>query len=389
MPNAALESALLPATTGAPVTTPTTEIPASSVVTPPAPASGQLYDAKALMAHVEAARTEEKTKLYAKVQELQKDLTETRDQLKARMNPDEQVQAQISELNKRIGEEAAKAQALQVELDTIKRQTAERERQLALQAYQDRRVKEEQAKGRKLLLELVGGDGEQLIDASIDVAAAEYSRLRDNFYAEFQSERPAVPLPAPSAPVGVTVTSVSPSAFPTVPNAATPAQQLAGGVGDFVAEVAELTTPEAIRNGSYARNRDRLLAGVRQGKAVPDAGTQFANRPREYMPQESHGQVVQPQGTQTSAPAPAQLQVVPSNPLPIPGQPPAQGQPVPPPSQGFDPGAARAQAEASARSFLANPARASAFVPAGKSLAGAIPVPTADFGGGNPMIRNS
>jgi len=65
----------------------------------------------------------------------------------------------------------------------------------------------------------------------------------------------------PQPPVARQVLNIPTAAdFPRAVNAATPPQGIRPGQPDYVEDVRALTTPEAVRNGTYAANRERLLA---------------------------------------------------------------------------------------------------------------------------------
>lgn len=354
----------------------------------------------AVAALVEAARSEEKTKLYTEQQSLKDQLAELRAQLNGKLTPDEQLAARFQEVSSQLTDVTNQLTAMRQEREkereaerqareTERAASAARERQSALQAYLDRRYREEIQKGTKMLPEFLGGSSEAEIEQSIVLATSEFARLRDVMRAELQAEIPTPP-PPPVLPVAVSVVNPppGPSAFPTVANpAAIPSAD--PGTAGFTAQVAELTTPEAVRSGAYAKQRQALLAGVRQG-VVPPAGVPFANTPRAHIPVQQHGVVMQPQGLPTPPVANPHVQAVPPQPLPLAPTAPAPS-PVPTvPS----PAEFRAAAIAAANRGLANPAanRAAVRGPQPVSHPEYQLQPTVTpvtFDAGHPMERNS
>lgn len=397
--------------------------PAAPVAHPPI-ITAPVVDESLIRERVEAARREEKEKLYKEQEGLKDQIKELRTKLAEKMSPDEKVQAQLEGLQRQLADATSKLEAQQREAQESKVRYEAETRRLQLHSFMERRLREEKEKGTELLIELVGGSSEQEIETSIQLAAVEYAKLKAQFYSRFQQEHPQSQ-PTPPAPPPVAVQAVpaavplTPAAFPTVPNPAS-VPTVEPGTSGFSTSVAALTTPDAVRSGAYAQQRDRLLATVRQGP-VPPPGAPFANTPRvvAVQPTYIHGDVVQPQGHPTGPVAPTQMMQAPPVPIPIsithpPGsnglmppaamahgqqlltQPPAQGPVTLPaaPEGGFDPAAARATAVESARRALVNPAHASrAGVqgprPASHPEYGGVPNPNASFDAGHPMVRNS
>lgn len=113
----------------------------------------------------------------------------------------------------------------------------------------------------------------EMIVAAAANAAAEYKRIADANRAEFLAEQarmvpthPVVP-GAPPAPVAVAVPNVA-HGMPTVPNPQPPAaSNPAGGLPDL----GQYTTEDAVRNGTYAKNRAAIQQGLRTGHIIPQA----------------------------------------------------------------------------------------------------------------------
>jgi len=217
---------------------------------------------------------------------------------------------------------------------------------------------------------------------------------------EFQQQYSANGVVTPISVTAVLVVvnpAIQPSALPAHLNAA-PVPNVDPGSEAFVTRVAELTTPEAVRSGDYAKNRPALMEAIRQGR-VPPAGQPFANMPRSYVPQQQHGQVTQPQGHPTGPVMNPAMQTHVASPLPsATTQPvsPTGVQPVmaPAPANGSVAAEMRAQAIQHATSALANPAHAgradvrSGRPPTHPEYRG-VAVTNPVFDGRNPMERTT
>lgn len=348
-----------------------------------------------VQALVESARAEEKQKLYAEQTSLKSQVAELRAKLDGKLTPDEKQLEQLREVQQQLQATTNQITQLQAAMAESDRKHAAESAQLKLQAYLDRRLREEASKGTKMLSELIGGSTEQEVEDSIQLSIQEHERLRVYYAAEAAaSVQPTVagPLPLVSAmapPVVATTTMVTPpgpSAFPTVPNAQA-AAEVSPGTAGFVQKVADVTSPDAVRSGVYAQHRKTLLAGIRQG-AVPPSGVPFANTPRTHVNTVQHGVVVQPQGNPTLPAVNPHVAVVPPQPTP---NPPSSASPTPTvPS----PGDFRAAAIASAQRGLQNPRSMRAAVvgaqPPTHSEYQPTPTMDANFDGGHPMAyRNS
>lgn len=113
----------------------------------------------------------------------------------------------------------------------------------------------------------------EMIVSAATAAAAEYKRVTDAARAEFLAEQarmtPAHPVVpgAPPPPAAVAVPNVN-QGMPTVPNPQPPApSNPAGGLPDL----GQYTSEEAVRNGTFAKNRAAIMQGLRTGHIVPQA----------------------------------------------------------------------------------------------------------------------
>jgi len=350
---------------------------------------------------IENARSEEKTKLYATIESLKEEIKGLKSKLSEKMSPDEKMVQMIEDLQRQVTESTERFNALVSQADVDRQNYATALKNAKLQGYLDRRLREEKDKGTKLVLEMVVGSTEQEIEQSIVASAAEESRRRAMYLQEFQQQYgtnggTVVPVSVTAVPVVVTPT-VQPAAFPAPLNAS-PIPNADPGSEAFVARVAELTSPEAVRSGDYAKNRTELLAAVRQGR-VPPAGVPFANMPRAYVPQQQHGQVTQPTGHPTGPVMNPNMRTSAPQPLPIATTQPVSAtgvQPVmaPAPAEGSAIAEMRAQAIQHATTALANPAHAGrAEVTSGRPTAhpeyGGVAMRTPVFDGRNPMERTT
>ncbi len=262
---------------------------------------------------VEAARKEEKQKLYGEQEKMRTRIKELEADRNQRMAPDERIQAQLVEAQKQIAEQAAKLEEDRKQWQQQIAIQAAQQRQLQMQAFAERRLREEISAGNELMIELVGGSSEAEIDASIKLAKDEFARQKQMFYERFTREQAAYV--AQGSPAGVSVrVAPSPQDFPRPMNAQQPVEVGAGTPG-YNAVIQELTTPEAIRSGAYGARRKELLQAVRNNGGAPPAGSAFANTPRQYA------QVEQPQGLPTPPVYNPQYQRQPANPANLPPTP--------------------------------------------------------------------
>lgn len=338
-----------------------------------------------VLAFVEKARQEEKRKLYEDLEAKDKELRDLRAKLALKQDPAE-----------RVAEQALELQALQDKVNTLtatleadRQAAATRERSLQLQAYLEKRLREESSAGSRLVHALVGGQSEQEIDNSISLAKAEYAAIQ----AELAST--VAVAPTPQAPVGTVVTA-SPSSFPSVPAAPMQTPEQGPSNSDIQAEIAYLTSPEAVRSGLYAKNREYLQSLLhRSGNVAPKPGQSFAQYPRQYATPERttlNGNVAQPSGLPLTPVRPVALQTQPSVPLPVASTVNTYVQPQPQPSE-LSPRDLAVQSATHALSMSADRAAAVAGVraPASREYSGAAPsaVDSHSFTGVSPMIRNT
>ena len=410
--------------------------------TPPAPVPGKTFSED----QVEAVRAEEKKKLYGQLESAKGEAKAAAERARTLEDEVGKLRSQVkeSELNKLPDD-----QKLLATIEEMKREGQEREaryredmakrdeeaRQFQLQLYKEQRIRDLQADGIGVMDHLIGGNSREEIEASIAVAQAEYKLWEQRFYSRFQQQHPPAQQPQ-QLPPQVTPDQVAqqfaPNAQQQVPQQQ-PYQQVTGptptapapapgSAGVDYNQIAQLTTQEAVRSGDYQKNRDVILARLRQGHPVGTGAVQLPMRPMPGNPQFQPGVPAQP--TATTAPAPQmaytqqpngvmQPQGLPTpqvqNPaiaqhagmgMPSAGYPqqqqPQYQQPVPQ-QQGADV-AMRSQAAAAAANALSNPASAAASTgkqmhgPSGYGLPQTNPnAPTAQHlhTGVHPQIRGT
>jgi hypothetical protein len=237
----------------------------------------------------------------------------------ATLPPDQQYQARMAELEanqRRIQEQAAEQiQGLN-----------QRIRYSELALYRTTALKEAISHGAGLIESLVGGSSEEEIDASIEVAKAEYSRIystvEQSVAARYQSQIAAQQASTPQPPPMVVQQQVPVYQQPPQNPAYVPQPPPGGGyptapaafqpvpMTDATVSVSDVTTEEAVRSGKYGGAvRDQLMRQMRQGSGAPPGP--LGVQPRQLgavqyvtMP----NGVMQPQGLPTPQVVPPQYQ---------------------------------------------------------------------------------
>jgi hypothetical protein len=155
-----------------------------------------------------------------------------------------------------------------------------------LQAYMERRIRETGTSANNAIIELIGGASEAEIETSIVLARSEFNRFVEIAKQQLaaQQPQPSAPpsQPVPStAPIAVQVQAIpSPSQFPR-PVSPPAIPEAALGTQQFTEQIAAVTTPEAVRNGTYAQHRRQLMATLQQqGQAM---GSPQWHAPRNHF----------------------------------------------------------------------------------------------------------
>lgn len=335
------------------------------------------------------ARSDEKNKLYSTIEDLKKKNVEFENQrktLETQMNElqeladkdlpkEEKARRRFESLERKIGEER---QAREQEATQHQQEL----RATRLETYKERAIRTVQERGEGILPELVGGRNEDEINASVMIAKAEYTHLRDRFYNEFQQQQGiqqqyqqqqdmAAQVPAVQSPYYTPPASGFPSPVNPVP--------VVEGTPDLSA-INQMTSEQAVRSGLYAQQRGQLLNYLKSQS--PNGGGQplgtdprMASTPSVMSPVPHvsiGGGVMQPQGHPTGPALPPghtpQQRVV-TQPQPM------AGYTVPQPVQGqvADPRAMAMEAIGRTNSGQ-NPLLTQASIQAGIPLSGAMPM---------------
>ena len=248
--------------------------------------------------HVEAARKEEKDKLYARIQELSdsnRTLTQSMQTLneemgtirqqreqerRSELTPDERVQQQIADLEARLTTAQTELTTAQADLRASLDAQILAEEQYQLQLYLEQKLRELTEKGVGYTAHMITGTDRASLDASINAAVADYETQRAFFYEQFLAQNPqaAAPAPAPEPSNAVRVFATPPSApQPYVITPTAPAPTPSGMSSEVTFDqIHTLTQPDAIRSGDYAQRRTEILARLRENR--PE-GTTLPLRP--------------------------------------------------------------------------------------------------------------
>lgn len=270
----------------------------------PAPAAGPTK--AELTAAIEKARSEEKTKLYGQIEkekEVRKELEaklkkledESKQRKQSKLSGEEQIQAQVAEMQAQIAERDARMTAM------LEQQAADR-RAYELGLYREKVLRDA---GPHIMPDLVRGASQAEIDQSLLVAKAEYAHWQQHFQQQFQPQgQPPQPVPGqpgqPMQPQQLPTTVQTPTQVMT--QGQPPQQQPQGATITNPAPqphqnaldpqyVAHMTSLDQVRSGEYAKNREAILARVRQG-VTPVPGAQLPMRP--MVPQQNAAPPPQP-----------------------------------------------------------------------------------------------
>ena len=208
---------------------------------------------KEMMPFIEAARSQEKAKLYPQLMEARKKVRDMENRVAA------QVAAAPGGDVSEVGELKALVLSLQ---DTI----VKRDRDSNLRAYRAEKIGELKAQGIRLVESLVQGDSEEQIDLALEVAKAERAQIE----AEIAAEQEAAP--APRGPKTVTVNNGRHGRPEGVPPTTQPGRAGESGPQMTAEELKELTSMDAIRDGRYKANKNRIMAALRNQAVISGAG---------------------------------------------------------------------------------------------------------------------
>ncbi len=274
-----------------------------------------------LTAAIEKARAEEKKKLYGQIekektarQEMEVRFKSLEEEAKKRkqskLSGEEQIQTQMAELQAQLTQRDERMTAM------LQQQEAER-RAYELGLYREKAIRDA---GSHLMPDLVQGSSQAEIDAAVLVAKAEYAHWQQHFAEQFQPSLPVVNEAPQQLPTTVSPTQVMSGGQlpvqPPGPSVTNPAPMSQTAFDPQY--VAQVTSLDSVRSGDYAKNREAILARLRQGvtptpgsalpmrpmvpQAAPATQPQYQGHPQmtQQMPHTVQpGGVMQPQGLPT------------------------------------------------------------------------------------------
>lgn len=187
---------------------------------------------------IESARKQEKDKLYKTLEQREREAKELEAKLKEANKAIEEFQQQNLTFEERIQLEIQKVkeeqQALVEQLRREKEEAEKQARQKHLEAYKAAKLREA---GEEIIPELVGGNSEEEIDRSIELAKAKYQEIAQKFAAQAKQQQ--------QQEFKQTFSTKAPSSSQIQP---------------LTAEEIRRMTPE-----EYAKNRERILEAYRLG----------------------------------------------------------------------------------------------------------------------------
>jgi len=191
---------------------------------------------------VENARSQEKAKLYKSLESKEgeiRQLKEEIDSMKAQLTAKENDSlSEMTVLQNEIKATKDKFEALIVSIESEREAEREKRRKAELDAYKERRLREV---GDELVLALVGGNSEEAIDASIEMATQEYQNITARALEKAKAS--------------------SPSPAPKVTN--TPKVTNPQGVSGTPLSGKDV---RSMSNEDYAKHRDRIREALRKGQ---------------------------------------------------------------------------------------------------------------------------
>jgi len=214
---------------------------------------------------VTRARAEEKRKLYKRQREQEERIAELERSLRDLQNaPPPRTTAQadsqdtkFESLTTSINALVEESRRTQERIQQMEQNESKRRRDAELRAYAQEQINIVRQNGNDLIAVLVGGDSEEEIDDSIKVATAEYQFLIQQHENKTRAQNQN------NNPTSVTVQSGNGRSRPQ----GTPPVQVPNSVeADSNQEnIDDITSQNAVRDGSYAKNRTQLLGRLRRG----------------------------------------------------------------------------------------------------------------------------
>jgi hypothetical protein len=224
----------------------------------------------------QGARRQEKKKLYGRLRDQKNSLADLQKQVKdltARINvaPPAGTGNGNSNPNPAIVSDDARVQALQQQIQTLAGQMAQtneniqrmtsatekRERQAELRAFRNEVIADLRAEGREVIDSLVVGDSEEEIEQNLKIAEAEYKYQAAKIEEKLRKEMGAQP---PSA-VNIHQNAGRPTGAPPAVRTGTVESEPA--IDN--AQLNEVVSDDAVRDGTYEKHRGRLLGQIKRG----------------------------------------------------------------------------------------------------------------------------
>jgi hypothetical protein len=235
------------------------------VVDPPEPTGGNVEFAsmnQREQALVQKARAEEKRKLYKQQKERDDQIAELRTQIAQLQNapPPPTPRAadtradKIDALVESVNALAQQQRDTNARIERMSQDEVKRRQASELRIYAQEQIAALRARGEDLIEGLVGGDSEDEIDDSIKIAHAEWNLTIQKHEAKTRSTG--------QPPTSVTVQGNG-RGRPT----GTPPVQVPNSVeADSNQEtIDDLTSNDAVRDGTYEKNRSKLFGGIKRG----------------------------------------------------------------------------------------------------------------------------
>jgi flagellar biosynthesis chaperone FliJ len=229
---------------------------------PPQPSSGSLEFADMSARErvlVQKARKEEKDKLYQQIERLRQQVDSAQTQLRQlQQAPAPPTSAGQENRNDQIENLATLIrqtnQTISDRFEALEREGRERLQKEQLRSYKAERLAALRQEGEDVVESLIGGDTIEDIDMSIDIARAEYQ-----YIVQKEEQKRAARGGGGRPPASVRVGTGNGRPAGTAPVLA------ANNVeAESNESITELTSNEAVRSGSYEKNRNQLLGKLKR-----------------------------------------------------------------------------------------------------------------------------
>lgn len=212
---------------------------------------------------VERARAQEKQKLYKQLNTAEERLRQLQQPTPPSTTP---RSGQTSTTRSARDVEIASLTQQITDMNSRLEQREKRERERELRDYRREKIGDLRRRNVGFVESLVMGDSEELIDASINLAIAEHALKESEFRSKYGITDSSGNGTTPQTHERVVVRASArgrPEGTPSVVGAGV------GGDSSNVltkAEIAALTSEKAIRDGTYAANRDRIKDALQSGR---------------------------------------------------------------------------------------------------------------------------